>query len=292
MREYAGPSLKSRTTLRLGGNALAELELEREEDIALLPQKLRELGGQPFCMGRGSNILAREGELPIVLIRPSFARDIAIVGEDGDKVLVKCGAAVPMPGLLRFCLVNGLSGLEGLTGIPGSVGGAVMMNAGSFGRETMDMVESVGVAFEGEKKVFHSSDIEKKYRSIAFLNQSGAPVVLYAIFALTRSPKNVILGHMSLNFFEKKSRQPLEAWSAGCAFKNPSRGCSAGLLLEKAGFRGKKKGGMAFSGKHANFLINEGHGSSGAAMDLLAEAVDAVLERFGIKLELEVRVIP
>jgi UDP-N-acetylmuramate dehydrogenase len=94
------------------------------------------------------------------------------------------------------------------------------------------------------------------------------------------------------NFFEKKSKQPLNAWSAGCIFKNPAPQTPAGRLLEEAGFKGKRRGGMSFSSVHANFLINEGNGSSDAALDMIDEARAAVLQRFGIELTPEVRIIP
>ena len=97
---------------------------------------------------------------------------------------------------------------------------------------------------------------------------------------------------MRLNYFKKKSTQPLLAWSAGCAFKNPSPDVAAGKLLDEAGFKGKRLGGMAFSPLHANFLVNEGRGSPGAALELLEQAGEAVRRRNGISLQLEIKVLP
>ena len=133
MRETPAPWLAPRTTLRVGGTALAEIVLERLEDVPLLGERLRALGGTPLVLGAGSNILAQDGELPLVLVRPQLTHGPEIVGEAGGKVLVRAGAGVPLPRLLRFCAVHGLSGLEGLVGIPGSVGGAIAMNAGAHG---------------------------------------------------------------------------------------------------------------------------------------------------------------
>ena len=96
---------------------------------------------------------------------------------------------------------------------------------------------------------------------------------------------------MRLNYFKKKSTQPVLAWSAGCAFKNPSPELPAGKLLDEAGFRGKRLGGMAFSPMHANFLVNEGKGSASAACELLAQAQEAVQRRNGIGLHLEIQVL-
>ena len=97
---------------------------------------------------------------------------------------------------------------------------------------------------------------------------------------------------MRLNYFKKKSTQPVLAWSAGCAFKNPSPELPAGKLLDEAGFRGKGLGGMAFSPMHANFLVNEGKGSASAAFELLTQAREAVRLRYGVGLHLEIKVLP
>ena len=97
---------------------------------------------------------------------------------------------------------------------------------------------------------------------------------------------------MRLNYFKKKSTQPVLAWSAGCAFANPSPELAAGKLLDEAGFKGKRLGGMAFSPLHANFLVNEGKGSADAALDLLGQAREAVQRRSGVNLQLEIKVLP
>ena len=296
MREIPTPSLAERTTLRLGGRAIAELVLESPEDALALPGRLARLGGEPLFIGRGSNLLAGDGELPLVLVRPHFTHGPEIIGEEGDKVLVRAGAGVPLPRLLRFCAAQGLGGLEGLTGIPGSVGGAVAMNAGSFGVETCARVARLTIATGGRILEVEAPALRAAYRSLAIADADGRKMrdflVLEAIFGLTRATKDGIAKSMRLNFFEKKSKQPVTAWSAGCAFRNPAPGVAAGKLLEQAGFRGRRLGGMAFSPMHANFLVHEGGGSAEAALALLAEAREAVLRRFGHELEPEVRIVP
>ena len=130
MREIIRPLLSERTTLHLGGPALVELQPENEEEAQALPERVRHWGGTPFVIGAGSNLLVRDEEQPLTLIRPRFCEGPEIVGEEDDRVLVRVGAGVPLPRLLRFCAAQGLGGLEGLVGIPGSVGGA----AGDEGR--------------------------------------------------------------------------------------------------------------------------------------------------------------
>lgn len=113
-----------------------------------------------------------------------------------------------------------------------------------------------------------------------------------SIFGLTRRPKDGIFRAMHLNFFEKKSKQPITAYTAGCVFKNPSSQIPAGKLLDMAGFRGKRHGGVLFSDRHANFLVNEGNGSAEAALALIREAQNVVWHKFGYQLDLEVKVVP
>jgi UDP-N-acetylmuramate dehydrogenase len=292
MREIPAPFLTPRTTLRVGGNAIAEIVLEHRDDLYRLPERLRVLGGTPLVLGAGSNILAQDGELPLVLIRPGFEDGPEIAGEEDGKVLVRVGAGVPMARLLRFCAVNGLSGLEGLVGIPGSVGGAVAMNAGSHGSETCKNILKIQVFIDNAIHTVTASSLQYGYRTLCISDKKNDFIVLEAIFGLTSAERDGICNCMRHNFFKKKSKQPVTAWSAGCVFKNPTAEMSAGRLLDQAGFKGKKLGGMAFSTMHANFLINEGKGSATAALALLREAQETVLQRFGIVLEPEVRIVP
>ena len=265
---------------------------ENEEDLFALPERVRQLGGEAFILGAGSNILFRDGPQPLVLVRPDFCQGPEVAGEQDGLVLVRAGCAVPMPRLLRFCKSNGLSGLEGLVGIPGTVGGAVAMNAGSFGVQTCERIVSCTCLVDNALRTVEKADMSYGYRSLEIFGKISKFLVLEAIFGLTRAPRGGIDKRMSFNFFEKKSRQPVTAKSAGCVFKNPQGGVSAGKLLDEAGFRGKGRGGMAFSQMHANFLINEGHGSSEAALSLIAEARETVRKQTGHELELEVRVVP
>ena len=256
MREMPAPFLAPRTTLRVGGTAIAEIILERSEDFYLLPDKLKALGGTPLVLGAGSNILAQDGELPLVLIRPFFNDGPVIVGEHEGKVLVRAGAGVPMARLLRFCAVNGLSGLEGLVGIPGSVGGAVAMNAGSHGTETCKNIYNIQIFVDNTIERINENALQYGYRTLNISGKKNDFIVLEATFGLTVAERDGICNCMRHNFFKKKSKQPVTAWSAGCVFKNPTPEMSAGRLLDEAGFKGRQLGGMAFSSLHANFLIN------------------------------------
>lgn len=292
MRELPAPLLAERTTLRLGGTAIAELILERRGDVDRLADRLSSLGGQAFILGRGSNVLALDGELPLVLVRPMLSDGPELVEQRGQEALVRAGAGVPLPRLLRFCAARGLSGLEGLAGIPGSVGGAVAMNAGSFGAQTCACVRRLTIVANGRIREVTARELRPAYRHLSIAGENADFLVLEAIFGLTPATKDGIAKRMRLNFLEKKSKQPVTAWSAGCTFKNPAPDMPAGRLLEQAGFRGRRLGGMVFSSMHANFLVNEGSGSARAALELMAQATEAVERRFGHHLEPEVRIVP
>ncbi|MDR2744714.1 MAG: UDP-N-acetylmuramate dehydrogenase [Desulfovibrio sp.] len=292
MREISEPGLSDRTTLRLGGFAIAELILETSRDLDILPERLRNLGGSPLILGAGSNILAQDGQLPLVLVRPHYTHGPETTAEKGDKVFIRAGAGVPLARLLRFCLKNGFSGLEGLVGIPGSVGGCIAMNAGSFGTETAKHIHEIKIINNHHIKIVPVVDVVFGYRNFSIPGEKNNFISLEATFVLTKSKRDVNGKRMFHNFFEKKSKQPLTAWSAGCIFKNPTPQTPAGRLLEEAGFRGKRRGGMSFSSIHANFLINEGNGSASAALDMIDEARAAVRQRFEIELTLEVRIVP
>ncbi|MDR3357818.1 MAG: UDP-N-acetylmuramate dehydrogenase [Desulfovibrio sp.] len=292
MREIPEPALSGRTTLRLGGSAIAELILETSHDLEMLPERLRRLGGSPLILGAGSNILARDGQLPLVLVRPRYTHGPGTVSGRGDKVFVRVGAGVPLSRFLRFCLKNGFSGLEGLVGIPGSMGGCIAMNAGSFGTETAKHLYDVTVLVDQHIKTVPVADVGFGYRNFSIPGGENNFIILEATFVLTKSKRDVIGNRMFHNFFEKKSKQPLNARSAGCIFKNPAPRTPAGRLLEEAGFKGKRRGGVSFSSLHANFLINEGNGNASAALDMIEEARAAVRQRFGIELTPEVRIVP
>ena len=292
-----GPFLRQRTTLRLGGRTRAEVVAGSEEDLAELPGLLKKLGSAPLILGRGSNILALDEDLPLALVSVDFGSGPAVIEDRGDEKLVSVGANQPLPGFLAWCAQNGLAGLEGLVGIPGSVGGAVAMNAGSYGCETGDCLSAVRV-FSPEKGLewLPRSEMSLVYRHFAPYPKGGeAPdwfVIAEVRFLLPCGEPAAIKAAMRENLRKKAATQPISAASAGCVFKNPAPGVSAGKLLDEAGFKGKRCGDMMFSDMHANFLINVGKGSSVQAMELLSEAIQDVHDKFGYKLEYEVRVLP
>ncbi len=297
-RVISAPSLKERTTLRLGGQALAEVLIQDSSGLEQLPETLRSLGGAPYVLGRGSNVLARDGELPLVLVRLQQPPKPLLLTRDTAGALVRAPAGMSLPRLLHWLAARGLAGLEGLSGIPGTVGGAVAMNAGSFGSETGRCLQRVQV-FCGERLEWVDRDgFVTGYRHFSLLREvetaesAGPRLITAAEFRLAGADADKVKARMKANLAKKRTSQPITAWTAGCAFKNPEPDAPAGLLLERAGLRGFGLGGMVFSERHANFLENTGHGTSEAALELLNLAQRRVREQSGHELQLEVTVCP
>ncbi len=297
MQTLPGPFLSKRTTLRLGGRAQAELRVESPDDFDNLPKELEKIGGTPFVLGKGSNILAFDGELPVTIVSLSWPGKVKILREEEERVIVRADATMPLPHLLLWLATNGLSGLEGLTGIPGAVGGAVAMNAGSFGCEMGGCLQRVRVftpvrGLAWLKPGEFNTDYRKFKVVDKALNGSGLFIISQVELEMVKDSHESIKARMRNNKNTKKATQPIEAHSAGCVFKNPAPDKPAGMLLDKAGFKGKRLGDVAFSEKHANFLINLGQGTSRQAMELIDMAKGAVSAEFGFDLEREVKLCP
>jgi UDP-N-acetylmuramate dehydrogenase len=299
---FEAPLLKERTSIRLGGPAIAEIRVSSAAGLEQLPETALRVGGsgvriEPFSAG--TNVLARDQELPLVLITQDVWQETRVVGQAQDRVLLKADAAQKLPALLAKAASLGLGGLEGLTGIPGSVGGAVAMNAGSYGVCIGDLVHSVEVF----SPVLGLTEIPAcgfvfSYRSCRWVGPSapstgdGWFLITGVTLALPKSERNLIRERMRAVYAKKRATQPVAARSAGCVFKNPSPEHPAGRLLEQAGLKGMNRGGMRFSTVHANFLVNEGAGESMDAMYLIELAKDRVHRESGHLLETEVRVWP
>lgn len=295
LRIDAEPQLASLTSLHLGGKALALVAFSDLRDLESLPETLARIGGRVVPIGGGTNILAPDGLLPVTLLRCEIREEPEIVGQEGDAVLVRVGAGMKLPRLVAWCSRRGLSGLEGMAGVPGNVGGAIAGNAGAHGMD-MGMLLRRLTVFSPQTgvTVLDRTGFCSAYRHFSLPGMDSTWFVLAeAVLALRQSTAEAVCAAVRSHVARKLSVQPVRAWSAGCLFKNPDpeeTTLSAGKLLDEAGFRGKRVGGMCLSPIHANFLVNEGNGSAGAALQLVHEAQEAVLRLFGISLHPEVKI--
>ncbi len=244
-------SLAKHTTLRVGGPADIYFEPASEADLAGVLGFCREHGLPFFVMGRGSNLLVRDGGfrgVAICLTRAHFGR----IHVDGERL--RCGAGARLKNVAVEAKRNGLSGVEFLEGIPGSVGGALRMNAGAMGGATFDVVESVRLMdFAGTVRELTPKEMDVAYRSCATLKNH---VALGAVFKGTPAPHAEIEKRMQA-FSEKRWSSQPAAPSAGCIFKNPAA-MPAGKLIDELGLKGTRVGGAVVSVEHGNFIVNEG----------------------------------
>lgn len=294
--------LSKLTTIRLGGLPIGRVRVEALSGFEVLPSALERLGGSPVVLGRGSNILAHDGNLPLVLVELGEAfvsRQPEVVSENEESITLRLGAGTPLQLLLNRLLSMGLGGLGGLAGIPGQLGGAVAMNAGSFGDTIGNCLSSVSLFSPALGNVsIKAEDLELGYRRFVIPQlaepDARAPrwfIIHGAEFVCPKQPREDLEHKVATSLEKKRASQPLGASSAGCIFKNPEL-APAGKLLEEAGLKGRSRSGMSFSQVHANFMVNDGNGTSDNAFELIDEARNLVRERFGVKLELEVRIWP
>ena len=241
-----------------------------------------------MVVGRGSNILVKDNGLEglVILLGGSLAR---VEEKETDDISVLAGAGLHLVELLSYCRSSGLGGLEFLSGIPGTVGGAVVMNAGAFGEEIASRVKEIHVVnTRGDLIVKdRSSELEFSYRK---LNMEKGSVIVRVLFRLTSEAEGTVAKRISDYLKRKKESQPLEYPSAGSVFKNPPDDY-AGRLIEKAGLKGKKIGGAMISEKHANFIVNTGGAKAKDILDLMYLAQETVKKETGIQLEPEIRVV-
>jgi len=294
LKVLPGLSFAERTTLRLGGRSQVEIVVTSPDDAHGLAGELKKHASRPFVLGHGSNLLVREGELDLAVITLAKGEPVAV------NRVVRAPGGMMLPKLVMWAAAHGFSGLEGLAGIPGTVGGAVAMNAGSFGSEMADNLSRVhlwdmasGARWITQDALGGPGGWSASYRAFAprGVSASSAPwIVLEAELALATADPQAVRAATDEVLAKKKATQPVSAATCGCAFKNPPD-MSAGQLLDVLGFRGKRAGGMAFSPMHANFLVNNGGGTPGQALALIDEARLAVRENFDVELELEVRVV-
>lgn len=192
-----------------------------------------------------------------------------------------------------------MGGLTGLAGIPGLLGGAVAGNAGSFGDDIKGCLSGVSLFSPALGRVsLQAGELEMGYRHFNLPQLDGEAagprdwfIIEGAEFNCAKANPDLLRDRFGECLAQKRRSQPVGEAGAGCIFKNPSEG-PAGKLLDEAGFKGRARGGMSFSELHANFMVNDGSGTSAQAFELIDEAREAVRQAFGVRLELEVKVWP
>jgi UDP-N-acetylmuramate dehydrogenase len=278
--------MSGHTTLGVGGPADVFVEVETEDDLAALMGCISRAGLPWIVIGDGANLLVSDKGIRGVVI--SLAGEFEDV--DVRPPIVQAGASARISAVADVAAENDLSGLEGVGTVPGTVGGAIVMNAGTHRGYIDEVTESVSVVTStGEKRVLPREECGFTYRGSRF--QTDQPMIVTgATFRLQPGDGAAIRRHLEQVRRHRAESQP-QGMSAGCFFKNPESFRGAGGLIESAGGKGLREGRAVVSDIHANFIINEG-GATAADLRNLAERVrDLVREKHGIELEYEVRMI-
>ena len=282
-RIYTDEPMKKHTTFRVGGNADFFVIPKTVEEVKQTIMLCVEQDMPYYILGNGSNLLVGDKGYRGVVIQ--IYKEMNNIFVDGQKIKVQAGALLSKIG--SVALEAGLTGFEFAAGIPGTMGGAVVMNAGAYGGEMKDVLEEVTVLTkEGEVLILSKEQLDMGYRTSVVAKMDY--IVLKATIALELGDRDAIKARMDELKVQRTTKQPLEFPSAGSTFKRPE-GYFAGKLIQDAGLRGFKVGGAQVSEKHCGFVINKGDATAADIVELMKQVSERVKEKFGVELEPEVK---
>ena len=272
------------TSYGIGGPAKAYIIPKDEDDLSNILQFANKYHISTHFVGSGSNLLVSDKGIDGLVI--TLGKALKHFKIKGTTVFAESG--VMLGKMVKECISCHLSGVESLIGVPGTLGGALVMNAGAFGGEISNYLKRVKVmTMGGEEKYYKPGDIKFSYRHSTFpVNE----IVISAEFELVQSDAETIAKKRSVASGGRKASQPLKFRSAGSVFKNPSEG-AAGYYIDQAGLKGTKVGNAEISTHHANFFVNHGNAKASDIVELIRIAKKTVNEQFGIMLELEVKTL-
>jgi UDP-N-acetylmuramate dehydrogenase len=279
-----GEPLAARTTLRVGGPARFFAEVADAEALSRVLRFASAEGLPLLVLGKGSNLLVPDAGFPgVVIVLAGSFRETRVEGTE-----VVAGGGVSLMALAVAARDAGLSGVENVSGIPSSVGGAVRINAGSYGSEIFDvLVSATLVSPAGEVRTAAAGSIAHGYRWTSLCE--SADVVAEARFLLSKKSPAEIAARMAEVAAKRRNALPKQP-NAGSIFKNP-KGLFAGKLLEDCGLKGRRVGGAEVSPVHANVIVNTGGATAVDVMRLMEEMKAAVRERFGVELQPEIQIV-
>lgn len=278
-------SMKNHTTFRIGGPAEYFLQPHDVGEVAKLLQICHQEAIPFSIVGNGSNLLVSDTGVPGAVIQ--IYRNMSEITVVDETIVAQAGASLSQ--VAKVALNAKLGGVEFAAGIPGTVGGAVVMNAGAYGSEMKDVVTKVLViSRSGDLMILQKDDLQMDYRT-SIIKQKKY-IVLETTLSLQRADCEVIQAKMNELKEKRVSKQPLEYPSAGSTFKRPE-GCFAGKLIMEAGLRGLSVGDAQVSEKHCGFVINKGEATAVDVMQLMKDVNDKVKEQYGIELEPEIQLL-
>lgn len=280
-------SMKKHTSFKIGGNADVFIYVNNIESLKIILGLITTENIPYFIIGNGTNLLvADDGFRGVVLNLQHGLKNIEINKEENT---IYCEAGVPLNKVCVCALQNNLSGLEFAWGIPGTCGGALSMNAGAYGSDISNVIESSKhLTPSGTTETLSKNELNLSYRKSIF---SDKPFIISSMkFKLHKANEKDIRAKMYENISKRKSKQPLEYPNAGSIFKRP-KGYFAGALIEQSGFKGKFVGGAMVSPKHSGFIINTGKATASDVSNLIYLIKDKVYKEFGVILECEIKTL-
>ncbi len=289
MERFRDIEMKDYTSFKAGGKAAEMVIVESVEELREILAEIDQAKRPYLMLGNGSNTLIKDSGFSgtVVKLGESF-HQVKIHGESGEKLVCGCGAL--MSSVAKAALAESLTGFEFASGIPGSIGGAVFMNAGAYGGEMKDIVESVNLVSRDGKvlRTVSGEEMDFSYRH-SILQETGE-VAVSVVLRLSKGDAAKISETMRDLTKRRNEKQPVQYPSAGSFFKRPE-GFFAGKLIQDAGLKGLSVGGAQVSELHSGFIINKGGATATDIIDLMHLVQNTVFDKFGVKLEPEVRII-
>lgn len=280
--------MSKHTSFKTGGIADFFLFLENEIQIQNLVQYSKQNDISLYIIGNGSNLLVSDEGIRGIVAKIKF--DSVETIKDKEDIKVRVGAGCKVMALAQFLKNKGITGFEEFAGIPGTIGGAIYMNAGAYGKEMKDVIIDTK-AFNKETQeieILKKEDQKLEYRSSVFKNKKY--VILETTLRLKEGKTKEIEKKMDDYFVQRKEKQPLEYPSAGSTFKRGD-GYITAKLIDECGLKGFQIGGAQISEKHAGFIINKEKATTKDILDLIEYTKKKVFEKFGIQIEEEIEII-
>lgn len=270
------------TSMRIGGSARWYAKPHTQQELETVTDWAQTYGIQHMILGGGTNLLFSDAGYPGLVIQTNYLDEVRI---EGRTVTVQCGAQLAE--LSRRLSSIGLSGLEWASGIPGTIGGAVVMNAGAESDNIASMLSHIRIITSQGMCQVSAEQLRFGYRTSSLLTGNLEGIVLDTTLLVREDSIQHCLSHVREVLKARRRTQPAGA-SSGCIFKNPQPGPTAGELLDRAACKGMRVGQVVVSTKHANFIINEGENNAGDVFELIRQMKQRVLEAHEIELQLEV----
>jgi UDP-N-acetylmuramate dehydrogenase len=290
--------MSKHTYFRIGGTADAYLVPPSRKDFVELIQWAKQRQQPYLVIGDGTNLLVRDaGIRGLVIALTKCLNHITCTEWRKKKAVVSAMAGAKLQALCKFAIKSGLAGMNFAIGIPGTVGGGIMMNAGTARGSMGDVLDSIEVLLpDGQTVRIGKEKLEFKYRNLSLkkgggLAAEGKPIILEGRFQLRHSDAGYLKREAQELLNIRKKTQPTNYPCAGCFFKNPPAGKTAGELIELAGLKGKRIGGAEVSTKHANYIINSGNATAGDVIALMEMVQKIVSQTFNIELKPEVKIV-